>query len=273
METGWEREKRTYFDEIVAGYDKVRPEYPTELFEDIFKYSEIKKEPKALEIGAGTGKATAPFLNAGYNITAVEIGGNMTDFLRDRFKGFPDFNVITAAFEEALLEENSFDLMYAASSFHWIDAEKGCPKVFNLLKSDGIFALLRYNFNVIPVGGKLHNEIQAVYEKHYYSYYKSKKRPEDISKRNFNKPSEILNGYGFEDLSAFGFHNVSMNLYPASKTYSAYEWFDFLETLSDHRNLPNSNRTALYAGVKNAIQKNGGFYNVDFIFQLYMGRK
>ncbi|WP_312372951.1 class I SAM-dependent methyltransferase [Lachnoclostridium sp.] len=78
--TGWERHRRTHFDEMVVNYDRVRPKYPSELFEDVCKYSGLKKGKKALEIGAGTGKAIAPFIEAGYDVTAIEIGANMTDF-------------------------------------------------------------------------------------------------------------------------------------------------------------------------------------------------
>jgi len=38
MITGWERERRQHFDEVVGDYDRVRPEYPCELFDDIFRY-------------------------------------------------------------------------------------------------------------------------------------------------------------------------------------------------------------------------------------------
>jgi len=79
--TGWERENRTHFDEIVANYDKYRWDYPAELFADIIEYSGQGNDKRAIEIGAGTGKATAPFLDAGYAVTAVEMGKNMADFL------------------------------------------------------------------------------------------------------------------------------------------------------------------------------------------------
>jgi len=56
--TGWERENRTHFDEIVLEYDRVRPDYPAALFEDALMYAGPGQGMKALEIGAGTGKAT-----------------------------------------------------------------------------------------------------------------------------------------------------------------------------------------------------------------------
>ena len=72
------------FDAIVANYDKSRWEYPRDLFADILQYCNSKTGNSALEIGAGTGKATTLFLDAGYAVTAVEIGKNMTEFLRDK---------------------------------------------------------------------------------------------------------------------------------------------------------------------------------------------
>ncbi len=270
--TGWERSRRTHFDDIVTTYDSIRPEYPQALFEDVFKYSGPEKGNKALEIGAGTGKATTPFLNAGYDVTAVEIGENMAEFLRDRFTGNECFRVIVSAFEDALMEESSYDLIYAASAFHWVDAEIGCPKVFRLLKRGGAFVLLRYNA-VPAVGERLYEEIQAVYEKHYYGYYKSKEHPVKKSNEEYLEPAEVFRGFRFNDLNDYSFKDVSMKLYETTRTFSTDEYMLILDTFSDHRVLPEENRVLLYAGIKEAILRNGGYHKVDYVFQSYMGRK
>ncbi len=270
--TGWERNNRTFFDEIVMNYDKVRWGYPDELYMDIIRYSGPEKGKKALEIGAGTGKATVRFLNLGYDVTAVEMGVNMTEFLLDRFKGYTNFNVVTATFEDASLEETGYDLIYAASAFHWVDAEIGCPKVYRLLKKGGTFALFRNN--PVPADGEeLYEEIQTIYDKYYYNFYTSRKRPVRKSGEDFWKPSEIYKSFRFEDIERYGFREVMMKLYDASQTYSADEYIALLDTYSDHRGLPDDNRTALYAGIREAIIKHGGKHKVDYVFQLYMGRR
>ncbi len=269
---GWERNNRTFFDEIVINYDKVRWGYPDELYMDINRYIGPKSGKKALEIGAGTGKATVQFLNMGYDVTAVELGVHMSEFLLDRFKDYTDFNVVTATFEDASLEEDNYDLVYAASAFHWVDAEIGCPKVYRLLKQGGTFVLFRNN--PVPADGEeIYEEIQSVYEKYYHSYYTSRKRPVRKSREDFWKPSEIYNSFRFEDLELYGFRDVIMKLYDASQTYSADEYIALLDTYSDHRGLPDVNREALYAGIKDVILRHGGQHKVDYIFQLYMGRK
>ena len=271
--TGWEPEKRTHFDEIVLDYDKIRPEYPGKLFEDILDFIGPGKK-NALEIGAGTGKATMPFLEAGYKITAVEIGANMAEFLREKFKKYTDFNVIVAAFEDAVLDANSYDLVYAASSFHWVNAEVGCPKAFGILKSGGVFALMRYNF-LATRDEALKDAIHKIYEKYYFSYYTSNPRAVRYKRTHeeFRNPSEISGNYGFADMKNYGFSDVSLKLYDVTRKLDADEYIKLLDTFADHRGLPEENRAALYAEIKEIILKRGGYIEEDDVFQLYMGRK
>ena len=270
MEIGWERSNRKHFDEIVENYDKIRWEYPDKLYKDIFDYAAASRGKKVLEIGAGTGKSTARFLNAGFDVTAVEIGANMTEFLRDKFEGHRDFRVINEAFEDVSLTDGSFDLIYAASAFHWVDAEIGCPKVFRLLSKTGVFALFRNNLIVPASGDAFYDEIQEVYKKYYHQPYQ---RPLRKTKEDFEKPSEISKAYGFEDLKQYGFSDTLIKQYDAPQAYSADDYMLLLDTFADHRSLPEDKRTALYAGIKKVIEKHGGYYNMAYVSHLYMGRK
>jgi len=275
IKTGWERENRIIFDDIVVKYDEVRWDYPAELFSDVIKYATPEKGGKAIEIGAGTGKATKPFLDAGYDVTAVELGENMTEFLLDKYKGYPNFHVITSSFEDVTLEDNSYDLVYAASAFHWVDAAVGCPKVFDLLKSGGAFVLIRSNW-LPPDDDKIDNDIQKVYEEHYYSHYDIKKRPlksKETSTERFRKPSEIFKGFRFNGMEEYGFVDVTMMFYNSEKTYSTDNYLALLDTFSDHRALPDENKKALYAGVKEVLKKHNNQIKVKNVYQLYMGRK
>ena len=269
MGRGWEIQNRTHFDEIVANYDKTRPEYPAALFSDIFSYAHTSNSKKALEIGAGTGKATQSFLSAGYDVTAVEIGTNMAEFLQKRFEQSPNFKVINDSFEKAVLENETYDVIYAASAFHWVDASIGCPKALNLLKNEGTLALLRYN--AVPADGEsLYEEIQAVYEKYFHKPYT---RPTPKTKEEYINTSEIFRGFRCKELAEYGFVDVTMNYYDVTRSFGADDYISLLDTMADHRSLAEANKAALYAGIKEAILSHGGEISVDYIFQLYMGRK
>lgn len=52
---------RMKFNEDEENYDKYRPSYVKELYQDIINYSGICKGSEVLEIGIGTGQATLPF--------------------------------------------------------------------------------------------------------------------------------------------------------------------------------------------------------------------
>jgi hypothetical protein len=64
-----------------------------------------------------------------------------------------------------------------------------------------------------------------------------------------------------------------MKLYKNSQFYGADEYISLMDTMSDHRAMPEKDRAALYTGIKNAILNHGGQLEVKFIFQLYMGKK
>ena len=260
---------RNHFDEIVATYNRIRPDYPVKLFSDIFDYVGTSDCKKAIEVGAGTGKATKPFLDAGYSVTAIEIGTNMVEFLTKEFLQYKKFEVINAPFEDAMLEKDKYDLIYAATAFHWVKAEIGCPKAFQLLKTGGVFALFRY-YAVPADGGDLYEEIQAAYEKYYHKPYM---RPVRKAKDEYEKPSEIVKGFGFDDLTRFGFADVTMKLYDSIWTFSANDYMSLLDTYSDHKSLKDSDRMSLCTEIKDAILRHGGKIDIDYVVQLYMGRK
>ena len=120
----------------------MRPEYPDKLSVDVFQYSALDKTKEALEIGIGKGQATLPFLKTGCELTAIELGDKLAEFSRRKFKEYERFKVINQDFETALLEENSYDIIYSASAFHWIVPEIGLPKVYRLLKTRGSICLV-----------------------------------------------------------------------------------------------------------------------------------
>lgn len=273
IQTGWERDRRTHFNEIAAQYDRTRWEYPAELYRDLLAYTGSGAGTAALEIGAGTGKATQPMLQAGYAVTAVELGENMAEFLQNRFRENRGFRVIVSSFEEADLPDDGCDLIYAASAFHWVDAEIGCPKALRLLKSDGVFALFRNNANPVRGSGELHKDLRDLYEQYYLSFYTKNKLPGKQDRVSLTQPAEISRGFGFTGMEPYGFTDVTMKFYEATHTYDADAYIALLETYADHRGLPEKNKAALYAGVKDAIIKNGGLCYQDGLFQLYMGRK
>jgi len=270
MQTGWERNKRVHFDNIVAQYDVIRWDYPDALYDDIVHFTTTGKT--AVEIGAGTGKATAPFLRHGFDVTAVELGENMCMFLDHKFNGNDNLHIIHNTFEDAVLPEKQYDLVYAASSFHWVDAAVGVPKAFHLLKPGGVFALFRNNFNP-PKDDIMYDRIQAVYDQYYYTYYKNASRPKIVPAQTLWEPEQLIISFRFDGMEHYGFTDITMHLYESKQSYNADDYIKLMDTMSDHISLPDEYKNPLYEGIRKVIIDNNNHYTVNRTFQLYMGRK
>lgn len=130
----------TTFNSVYAKYDRWRPAYVKELYDDIFDVKEITPSSNVLEVGIGTGQATLPILETGCSLTAIELGDKLAEFSKYKFKNYEKFNVENLAFQDFKCTPNSFDLIFSASAFHWIPEDIGYTKVFDMLKSGGVFA-------------------------------------------------------------------------------------------------------------------------------------
>lgn len=128
------------FDTVASTYEKLRPGYVDELYEMLFEYIPIYESSNVIEVGIGGGQATLPILKTGCKLTAIEYGEHFSELCREKFKDYPKFKVVTNKFENHDLEKESYDLVYAASAFHWVPEEVGYSKVFSILKRGGVFA-------------------------------------------------------------------------------------------------------------------------------------
>jgi SAM-dependent methyltransferase len=129
-------ERALSFGAVAEAYEQFRPGYPLELLAMVTAYA---GEPirTALEIGAGTGKATRLFAQGGIAVTATDPDAAMLAELR---KQLPD-NVTTvqAAFEDLPLD-STYDLVYSAAALHWTDPDGRWERMAALVRPGGVFA-------------------------------------------------------------------------------------------------------------------------------------
>lgn len=133
-------QRRGLFSSDVAAYDAGRPGYPDRVYELLQQLCGLGPESRVLEIGPGTGQATGRLLGCGATVTAVELGAEMAAALEAKYPG-DNLSVKVGAFEHVDLDLDSFDLIVAATSFHWIPPETGIPRCADLLRPDGWLAL------------------------------------------------------------------------------------------------------------------------------------
>jgi SAM-dependent methyltransferase len=141
--TQGDRERlRSTFDQAAELYDRVRPRYPPALFDDLAELTGIGPGSRVLEIGPGTGQATIPLAERGCQVVAVELGAHLAAVARRNLARFPAVEVVTAAFEAWPLPSEPFDLVLAATAFHWIDPAVRVDKAADALRPGGWLATI-----------------------------------------------------------------------------------------------------------------------------------
>ncbi|GAB2602401.1 putative methyltransferase [Paractinoplanes abujensis] len=124
------------FGAIAQAYERFRPGYPPELLDVVAGYAG-RPITAALEIGAGTGKATRLLAGRVGTVTAVEPDEAMLTELRKHVPA----NVETAsATFESFRPRRHYDLVYAAAALHWTEPHGRWQRVARMLGPGGVFA-------------------------------------------------------------------------------------------------------------------------------------
>nr|WP_156608765.1 class I SAM-dependent methyltransferase [Auraticoccus cholistanensis] len=132
-----------HFEAQADRYDRARPPYPPELWQRLHDLGLLRPGARALDLGAGTGQATGPLLEAGLRVTAVEPGERLATRLR---AAFPAAEVLLGRAEDVQLPADAFDLVVAATSIHWMDLDVLLPAVHRWLAPGGRFLVWRNVF-------------------------------------------------------------------------------------------------------------------------------
>lgn len=248
------------FNDNAMNYDTIRPTYPSELFEDIWAYSDLSSNSKALEIGIGTGQATLPFLNKNINVTGIDIGNNLCEFVKEKFKDYSNFDIINNDFTENEFEENHFDLIYCATAFHWLP-ENALDKCKSILKDNGTIALF-WNH---PYPNRMDDESNRINREIYSKYRPNDKEQIEFTEKDCDKK--------ISQLKLFGYKNIECKLYHGVRTLTSNEYIRLLNTYSDHIAMPNEIKKQFDNDMKNSLDKIGGTINIYDTIDLYLAKK
>lgn len=249
------------FDDAAIDYEQSRPAYVKGIYEDIFRYKAIDSDSYVLEIGLGTGKASQPVLDTQCHFTGIEPGKQLAALAQKRYAAYANFSFLNQTLQEFVSCDNAFDLIYAATAFHWIPEEYGYDRVYNLLKPGGAFARFAYHAGVDKERKAMTEEIQKIYLK----YLHPKEPPKEFSIEDAEKSAEIACQYGFVD--------TAYRLYSITKDFTADEYMTLLRTYPDHMRIDKADRKNLFEGIYSAINNHGGIMTVHYTMDLELARK
>jgi SAM-dependent methyltransferase len=217
------------FGTVAAAYERFRPGYPQQLFDAVIGYAGVPIRT-ALEIGAGTGKATRLFAGRGILVTATEPDPAM-------LAEMPDLNVekVCAAFENLRLEHR-YDLVYAAAALHWTEPSGRWERIASLLSPGGVFA---------SFGGPFQLADPSVEEA-----VRAARSPflagDDFPSPDGTPPDHAMQWPGTELQQAPWFTDVRQSVIERRLTMAAGDYVGHLATVSAYLELPAPDRTEVF---------------------------
>src|SRR4051812_36323155 len=152
---------RVGFDEVAELYDRVRPGFPDDLFDQLA--AALPPSPLVVEVGPGTGQATKGLVARGARVTAVELGAHLAAVLA---RNLPTVEVVIRPFRDVDLPPGSFDAVVAANSYHWVAAEVRMTRPAALLRRGGHLALIALNQVASPADRGFFDEVRHVFSRH-----------------------------------------------------------------------------------------------------------
>src|SRR5437763_1279826 len=147
---GTDQQRRLAFGAVAELYDTLRPSYPAALVDDVVTLSAAAP---ALEVGAGTGKATRLFADRGVAIHALEPSAAMAAVARERCSAYPHVTIEEVDFERFSPSGGRFGLLFSAQAWHWVAPELRYLKAREALAHGGVLALFwnRPRWNQSPL--------------------------------------------------------------------------------------------------------------------------
>jgi SAM-dependent methyltransferase len=252
------------FASVAETYDRIRPGYPGPLFDDIHAYTRLDRVPEVLEAGCGTGKATVSMAARGWQVIGIEPGPEMAAVARRHLASLPNARVIDSTFEDAVFPTQSFDVVCAATAWHWVDPAVGLRKAHELLRPGGVIAIFGHTQVRGETSLDFFVESQEIYE-----------RVTDLWDPDPGRWRRDVRDMHAEAIAASGlFEDVTAIQYDWDQVFDADSYALQLRTYSGVIALTQARREQLIAELADLIRTGfGGRITRPLVVQLAMGRK
>lgn len=227
------------FGAIAEAYERFRPGYHKELFDLVITYAG-RPVRTALEIGAGTGKATRLFAEHGVTVTATEPDAAMVTELNKTVPA--SVTIVQAPFED-LRPGETYGLVYAAAALHWTRPDGRWSRVAALLEPEGVFA---------SFGGPVQLADPAVEES-----VRAARAPflesDEVPSPDGTAPDEEMQWPGTELQRSPLFIDVQQAVIKRRLTMNAPDYVGYLSTVSAYLQLPQSRRQQAYDAITRVL--------------------
>ncbi len=263
--TGTDRVRlRETFNQAAELYYRARPGYPPALFDELAAVAGLGPGCRVLEIGCGTGQATVPLAERGCHIVAVELGAELAAVARRNLERFPHVEVVVAAFEDWPLPPGPFDVVVAATAWHWLDPAVRVGKVAEALRPGGALATVSTH-HVAGGTQAFFVEVQACYER-----WDPETPPGGV-----RLPTAAEVPQDSQELERSGrFGPVVVRRWEWERSYSTAAYLEVLRTYSGHRAMAPAAQRGLLGCIAELIETRfGGQISKRYLTELHVARR
>lgn len=156
------------FGQAAEAYETYRPEYPAVVFQFILAHVSPDHRHLAMDLGAGTGRATRNLADHFDKVIAVEPDPRMAEKIR----GFgPRVEVRITTAEDCQQQPGSVELIVIANALHWMDAPLVMKNVMRWLRAGAIFALID------PPFPRTQEPIRGIVRRQFHEHWESFRDP------------------------------------------------------------------------------------------------
>lgn len=149
------------FDQIAERYDRVRPGYPAQVFDDVAALTGVPAGARVLEVGPGPGTATRDLLARGWRVHGLEPGATLAARATENLAGQP-FTVEVTRFDD-WVPDGTYAMLFSATAYHWVAPEVRWRLAADVLEPGGALVLVT---NRTVAGGNFNDIYHASEELH-----------------------------------------------------------------------------------------------------------
>jgi SAM-dependent methyltransferase len=254
--------RRLSFGGVAELYDQSRPSYPEALVDDVLEYAGASEADRAVEVGAGTGKATVLFASRGLNVMAIEPSAEMATIARRNCAGFENVTIEETEFERWRPPGHDFRLVFSGQAWHWVSPEAGYAVARAALCDRGALAVF-WN-RPVWAACDLREAIGEAYRQNGHA---------GDTNDPMNPAARFEDGSWSKEIAeAPGFDGVEVRRYRWHHDYTAAEYCGLLSTHSPCLILDPPERERLLSGVAAAIDAHGGSFRMPYVTVLGLAR-
>jgi SAM-dependent methyltransferase len=224
---------------------------------------------RAVEVGAGTGKATVDVATRGLEVTAVEPDEGMAAVLRRHIAGLGAVRVVPSGFEAFDPGLGGFDLVYSGQAWHWVDPVQRWTKAAETLRPGGGLALFWHRTRWAD-GDPVRAELDDIYRR---VAPELRAREPGFPGNAVSKPDRGIGHLAEEADSSGQFTDAGLTTFAWPARYDAASYTALLQTQSDHRMADPAVVRRLVEAVADLVEHHGGAIDVPYVTELFTARR